>query len=128
VIITYEGQRYPFQFEDITVKQGMKIEQHTGIPWGEWGEAVAAGGNLKVLQSLGWLVLLGGDLDAQIGECDFKMAVFGAGLNAAMAAEAAAAEAAEEAAGPRPTGGTSSDPREANGTAPPPTLSSAAAS
>ena len=43
MIITYEGQRYEFDFEDITVKQAIKIEKHTGMGLSEWGKAVAEG-------------------------------------------------------------------------------------
>ena len=128
MIIIYEGERYPFDMADVTVKQAMKIEAHTGMPFAEWGKAIGAGGNLKALQSLGWLIVQNGDLSAPIEDCDVKMGRLGEAFAAAADAEAAAEKAAEKAAGPRPTGGTSSGQPEANGTPPPPQLSSAAVS
>jgi len=127
LIIEYEGRSYPFDFADITMKQGLKIEQHMGVPFHEWSELIVAGGNLKAIQAMGWLILRDGDLDVPIGDCDFKIARLGEGFAAANEAEAAAEKAKEEAAGPRPTGGTSSAQPAANGTAPAP-LSSAAGS
>lgn len=114
VIIEYEGQRYPFDYASITVKQAIKIEKFTGLSFGEWGKAVAGGGNLAAVQAIGWLVLHGGDLNVPVEDCDFKLAAFGEALSAAVAAEEAAEAAAEE-AGPRPTAGTSTGPK-ANGT------------
>ena len=117
MIIEYEGQSYPFDFADITVKQAIRLEKYTGMPFGEWGKAVATGSSLLALQAVGWLVLTGGDLSVPIGDCDFKVARLSEALGAANAAEeaaeAAAAEAAEAAAGPRPTGGTSTAPKAA---------------
>jgi len=106
VIIEYEGQRYPFDYAGITIKQAMKIEKFTGRPFGEWGKALSAGGDLGAVQAVGWLVLTGGDMSVQIEDCDFKLAAFGEALTLASAAEEAAEEAAGD-AGPRPTGGTS---------------------
>jgi hypothetical protein len=126
--IDYEGQSYPFDYADITVKQAMMIEKHMGVPFAEWGKAVAAGGNLMAMQAMGWLVLDGGDLGKPVADSDCKMGRLGTALSDAYAEKAAAEKAAEEAAGPVPTSGTSSDPREANGTAVPPPLSSAAVS
>ena len=57
MIIEYEGQRYPFDFADITVKQAIRLEKYTGMPFGEWGKAVATGSSLLALQAVGWLVL-----------------------------------------------------------------------
>jgi hypothetical protein len=120
VIIEYEGQRYPFDFEDITVKQAIKMEKYTGMSFGEWGKAVAEGNSLAAVQAVGWLVLHGGDLDMPIGDCDFKLARLSSAIKAAndaeVAAEKAAADAAE-AVGPRPTAGTSTALKApANGT------------
>ena len=114
MIIEYEGQQYPFDFQDITVQQGMAIEKHTGVPFAEWGAAVEKGGNLLVMQALGWLILEHGDLAKPVGDTDFKMAKLGLALADAAQAEADAAKAAEEAQ-PRPTGGGSTAPPEANG-------------
>jgi hypothetical protein len=114
MIIQYEGQSYPFDFDDIDILQGIAIEKHTGVPFAEWGTAVEKGGNLLAMQALGWLILTGGDLDKPIGECRFKMGKLGVALANAVQAEADAAKAAEEAA-PRPTVGGLTAPPEANG-------------
>lgn len=116
MIVEYEGQRYPFDFADITVKQAIRIEKFTGMAFGEWGKAAETGSSLAALQAVGWLVLTGGDLNTPIEDCDFKLAAMGAAVSAANAAENAAEEAARaaEEGRPRPTGGTSSAPR-ANG-------------
>jgi hypothetical protein len=118
VIVEYEGQRYPFDFADITVKQAIRIEKFTGMPFAEWGRAAESGGSLTALQAVGWLVLTGGDLNKPIEDCDFKLGALSEAVavaNAAEnAAEAAAAKAAEE-AGPRPTSGTSTGLPSANG-------------
>jgi hypothetical protein len=112
VIVEYEGQRYPFDFADITVKQAVKIEKFTGLPFGEWGKAVATGGSLAAVQAVGWLVLHGGDLAVPIEDCDFKLARLSEAVEAANAAELAAEKAQEEAqSGPRPTVAASTVPK-----------------
>jgi hypothetical protein len=114
VIIEYEGQRYPFDFADITVKQAIRMEKFTGMSFGEWGKAVAAGSSLVAVQAVGWLVLHGGDLAVPIEDCDFKLARLSEAIKVANAAEEAAevaAAKAAEAVGPRPTGGTSTPPK-----------------
>ena len=119
MIVEYEGERYLFDFADITVKQAIRLEKYTGMPFGEWGKAVATGSSLLALQAVGWLVLTGGDLNVPIEDCDFKLARLSEAIGAANAAEEAAEAAAAEAAGaagPRPTGGTSTAPEvTANG-------------
>jgi hypothetical protein len=114
VIVEYEGQRYPFDFADITVKQAIRIEKFTGKPFGEWAKSLTGSGGAAALQAVGWLVLHGGDLAVPIEDCDFKIARLSEALEAANAAEEAAAKAAEE-AGPRPTGGTSTALKAPNG-------------
>jgi hypothetical protein len=101
VIIEYEGQRYEFDFEDITVKQAIKIEKHTGMGLAEWGKALADGAGAVAMQAVGWLVLHGGR-DIPIEDCDFKIAKLGEAFTAAAAAEETAQQAREaaEAAGP----------------------------
>ena len=117
MIIEYEGQRYPFDFDDIGVKQGIAIEHHTGLPFAEWGAALEKGGNLLALQAVGWLILTGGDLAAPIGDCNFAMVKLGTAFAKAVAAEAEA----QEAALPGPTAAAVSVPApaapEANGSA-----------
>lgn len=96
MIIEYEGGRYEFEFDDITVKQAMKIEKHTGLKLTDWGDALAGedGMNMTALQALGWLVLSGGQ--GAVDDADFKLVKFGNAFGAALAAEAAALRVREE--------------------------------
>ena len=101
MIITYEGQRYEFDFDGITVKQAIKIEKHTGVTLSEWGDVLAKGSSAVAVQAFGWLLLTGGR-DTPIEDCDFKMVKLGEAFAQAAEEEAAAekARAAAEAAGP----------------------------
>src|SRR5258708_7834369 len=98
MIIEYEGERYEFDFDDITVKQAMKIEKHTGVKLTDWGDRLEAGGDMLSLQALGWLVLFGGA--GAVDDADFKLVKLGNAFAAAITAQAAAEKAA---AGPVPT-------------------------
>lgn len=100
MIIDYEGQRYEFEFDDITVKQAMKLEKHTGMKLTDWSTALESGNHFPALQALGWLVLAGGQ--GAVDDTDFKVVKFGQAFGAAIAA-AAAEKAAREAAAPVPT-------------------------
>jgi hypothetical protein len=104
LIIEYEGKSYPYDFDDITVRQAIMIERHVGMTFSEWSKSVGAGGDLAATQAVGWLVLLGGDLARPIEECDFKLSRLGEAFARAAAAEAEklAAEQEAEAAGPTP--------------------------
>lgn len=99
MIIEYEGQQYEFDFDDITVKQAIKVEKHTGLKLTEWGDALSKGADLTAMQALGWLVLHGGR-DIPIEDCDFKIVKLGEAFTAAAEKEAEAEKAAAEA---RPT-------------------------
>jgi hypothetical protein len=103
VIIEYEGKSYPFDFDEIRVKQAVKIEKHTGLSLDEFGKAAAAGSSMLVVQAIGWLVLHGGR-DVPIEDCDFKVVPFGEAFAKAAAAEDAAQKEREAAgdAGPTP--------------------------
>jgi hypothetical protein len=115
VIIEYEGKSYDFDFEDITVKQAMKIEKHTGLSLEKFAEAAAEGKSLVVVQAVGWLILHGGR-DSPIEECDFKLGRLGTAFAKAAAEEEAAEKAREEAAaGPVPTAAVSTVPPPVNG-------------
>jgi len=98
VIIEYDGGRYEFEFDDITVKQAMKIEKHTGVKLTDWGDQLAEGGNLLALQALGWLVLFEGK--GAVDDADFKMVPLGHAFMKALTAQAEAEKAAD---GPVPT-------------------------
>lgn len=102
MIIEYEGQRYEFDFDDITVKQAIKIEKHTGMQLSEWGKDLAEGASATAMQAVGWLVLHGGR-DIPIDDCDFKIAALGEAFTKATAEEEAAQKAREAAEDAGPT-------------------------
>jgi hypothetical protein len=53
LIIDYDGQRYPFDMDDVTVKQGLAIEEHMKCSFDEWGKKLMAGTDLRARQALG---------------------------------------------------------------------------
>src|SRR5258708_1209887 len=85
MIIEYEGERYEFDFDDITVKQAMKIEKHTGVKLTDWGDRLEAGGDMLSLQALGWLRLFG--RGGAVGHAEFKLPWPGRGCPAAAPAQ-----------------------------------------
>ena len=91
MIIKYDGHDYPFDFDDVTVKQGVKIEKFLGCSFEEWGKRLQAG-DLQARQALGWVILHGGDLTVPIEDTDFKMVALGKAMADAFAAEAPAEE------------------------------------
>lgn len=107
MIITYEGQRYEFDFDKIGVRAAIKIEKHTGLTMSQWGRALSPeegrDADLMAVQALGWLVLHGGR-DIPVEDCDFQLGAFaeafGRGAEEEEAARKAADEAADAAAGP----------------------------
>ena len=102
MIINYDGQKYPFDFDDVSVKQGIKIEKFMGCPFDDWGKKLQAG-DLRARQVLGWMILHGGDLTVPVEDTDFKMVALSAALDAAFEAEAPAE------AEPVPTGAVASN-------------------
>lgn len=88
MIINYDGQQYPFDMDDITVKQALKIEKFMGCSFAEWGKRLQAGDDLPARQALGWLILSRGALDAPVGDTDFKLVALGNALDEAFKAEA----------------------------------------
>jgi len=109
LIIIYDGQKYPFDLSDVTVKQALRIEKFMGCPFAEWGKRLQAGGDLAAKQALGWLVLHP-DGGVPIEDTDFKIGPFGDAIADAFAAEEAAQQ---EAAGPVPTVAASNGPTSA---------------
>lgn len=99
MIITYDGTGYPFDLDDVTVKQAIKIEKFMGCSFAEWGKRLQAGEDMAARQALGWVILAGGDLAVPIEDTDFKLVALGNALDEAFAAEAAK----EAAANPVPT-------------------------
>jgi hypothetical protein len=124
MIIEYEGKSYDFDFEEITVKQAIKIEKHTGMPLSKFTDAAAEGVDMVALQAVGWLILHGGR-DVPIEDCDFKVMKLGEAFAKAAAEEEAAQKAQE--GQPGPTAAISSAPMANGHAAAPSSLSSAAA-
>jgi hypothetical protein len=108
LIINYDGQQYPFDMDDITVKQALKIEKFMGCSFAEWGEKLQAGTDMRARQALGWLILHP-DGGVPIEDTDFKLAALAAALDEAFAAEAARQA---EKAPPVPTGAVTSNGRK----------------
>lgn len=109
MIISYEGQQYPFSLDDVTVQQALKIEKYMGCSFTEWGKRLQGGEDMRARQVLGWLILHPDGMDraglaVAIEDTDFKLVRLGEALDAAFAAEAAAVEAE---AGPVPTAAVS---------------------
>jgi hypothetical protein len=109
MIIDYEGQKYLFDLDEVTMKQGLMIEKFMGCSFTEWGERLLAGGqDLRTRQALGWVILSKGDLTVPIEDTDFKMGVLGNSIAKAVEALEAEAKAAAEAE-PVPTGAVASN-------------------
>ncbi len=102
MIIEYEGGKYPFDFDEIGVRQGIAIERHTGMAFADWGAALEKGGSLLALQAVGWLILERGDLEKPIGDCNFSMGRLGAAFAKAAQDEAEAEAARTGVPGPTP--------------------------
>lgn len=86
MIINYDGGQYPFDMDDITVKQALKIEKFMGCSFTEWGKRLTAGEDMAARQVLGWLILHP-DGGTAIEDTDFKLVPLGNALDAAFAAE-----------------------------------------
>jgi hypothetical protein len=102
LIINYDGGQYPFNMDDITVKQALKIEKFMGCSFADWGKKLQAGDDLPARQALGWLILSQGALEAPIEDTDFKLVALGNALDEAFQAETPEAE-------PVPTGAAASN-------------------
>ena len=98
MIINYDGRQYPFDMDDITVKQALKVEKYMGCSFAEWGKLLQAG-DLRARQVLGWLILHP-DGGVAIEDTDFKLVALGNALDEAFKAEEAPGGEAE----PVPTG------------------------
>ena len=107
MIIDYDGQKYSFSLDDVTIRQALAIEKFMGCPFAEWGKRLQKGDDLRARQALGWLILHP-DGKTAIEDTDFRLIALGNAIEAAFAAEEAAAS---EAAGPVPTGAASNGRR-----------------
>ena len=102
MIINYDGQQYPFDMDDITVQQALKIEKYMDCSFAEWGKRLQPGEDpekprgldLKAVQVLGWLILHP-DGGVAIEDTDFKLARLDEALAAAFKAEEAPGAEAE---------------------------------
>lgn len=102
MIIKYDGADYPFDMDDITVKQALKIEKFMGCSFADWGKRLREGSDLRARQVIGWLILHQGK-DVPIEDTDFKMVALGDAIDAASRAEEAPAPPEDEV----PTGAAS---------------------
>jgi hypothetical protein len=107
LIITYDGQQYQWDLDDVTVKQALKIEKFMGCSFAEWGEKLQAGTDMRARQALGWLILHP-DGGVPVEDTDFKLVHLGKAIDEAFAAEAA--KQAEQK--PVPTGAVASNGRK----------------
>ena len=94
MIISYDGQQYSFDLDDVTVKQALKIEKYMGCSFAEWGKRLTAGEDMSARQALGWLILHP-DGGVPIEDTDFKLGALGKAIEDAFAREAEAAGGAE---------------------------------
>ena len=120
MIIDYEGREYPFDLEDLTIKQALKIEKHIGGTMGDFTAGLTDTIRADCYQALGWLIFHGGD-QTPIADVDFKFGKLSRAFMVAAGKEAAEEAAAKAAAGEPP------DPTATNGSGPIPLVSSATA-
>lgn len=106
MILNYDGQRYEWDIDDMTVDQALAIEKFMGCSYDEWGKRLQQGtGDMRAVKALGWLILHPGG-DVPIEDANFKVNKLRKALEDAVAAElAAAAEAVANE--PVPTGAAS---------------------
>lgn len=103
MIISYDGRDYPFDMDDVSIRQALAIEKFMGCSFDEWGKRLQAG-DVQSRQALGWLILHPDsrgplpELVQAITDTDFKMVALGKALEAAYEAETEAAAGTE--AGP----------------------------
>ena len=100
--IEYDGETYQFDDQDITLKQAMVVQLHTGLSISAWQDALNVEDGtdpgpewLKSIQCLYWLVMAQNDITVPIADADFKVARF-------LSAYAAAAKAESDAKPPEP--------------------------
>jgi alpha/beta superfamily hydrolase len=117
LIIDYEGQQYPFDMDDMDIRQALKIEKHIGGTMGDFTEGLTDTIRADCYQALGWLIFHAGD-STPIETVNFKFGKLSKAFAAAAAKEAAEEAAAKAAAGELP------DPTATNGSGPIPLASS----
>jgi hypothetical protein len=117
LIIDYEGRQYPFDMDDMDIKQALKIEKHIGGTMGDFTDGLIESVRADCYQALGWLIFHGGD-QTPIADVNFKFGKLSRAFGEAAEKEAKAEAAAKEAAGEPP------DPTASNGSGPTPLASS----
>jgi hypothetical protein len=120
LIIDYEGQQYPFDMDDMDIRQALQIEKHIGGTMGDFTEGLTETIRADCYQALGWLIFHGGD-STPIANVNFKFGKLSRAFGAAAEKEAAEEAAAKKAAGELP------DPTGSNGSGPTPLASSLSA-
>ncbi len=143
----YDGKSWSYDDEDMTVLQGIAVEEHIRGTLMDYDEGLASGRS-ACYQALGWLIFHGGSPDVQISSVGFPLVKLSAAwlearlaaIGEAQAAAEAAKEAAEEAkpapapdptaapgSGP-PSGSTSGSSPRSSATSPPTSTTSASPS
>ena len=117
MIIDYEGRQYPFDMDDMDIRQALKIEKHIGGTIGDFTNGLMETIRADCYQALGWLIFTGGD-STPIADVNFKFGKLSKAFGEAADREAAAEAAAKAAAGELP------DPTGSNGSGPTPLVSS----
>lgn len=148
----YDGRSWSYDDDDITVLQGIAVEEHIKGNMMDYDDGLASGRSV-CYQALGWLIFHDASPDVEIGSVDFpltklsaawleaRLAVIGEAQAAAEAAKAElegaeAQEQAKPAAAPGPTGrgsgprsgNTSAHSRKPSATSPPTSTPSASQS
>jgi hypothetical protein len=113
LIIDYEGKQYPFDMDDMDIKQALKIEKHIGGTMSDFTDGLLESVRADCYQALGWLIFHHGD-QTPIADVNFKFGKLSWAFGEAAEKEAKA----EAAAGELP------DPTVSNGSAPTPLASS----
>lgn len=123
----YDGRSWAYDDEDLTVLQGIAVEEHIKGTLMDWDDGLASGRTV-CYQALGWLVFHDASSDVPIASVDFPLTKLSAAwltarleaIKAAQAAAQADAEAEAEAeaeaspAQPDPTGAPGSGPQSGN--------------
>lgn len=119
--IDFEGRTWQLDTADISLRQGIEIQAHTGLTLRKWEDALTDDEHPKFLESyqaLYWLMLAqNGETPPLIGDVDFRLIRFFEAVITAMEAEIKAAKAAAGDEKPDPT-------RPAPGSPPSPARSS----
>ena len=105
--IDFEGRVWQLEMDEVTVKQGEKIQAYTGLTPSGWYKTITGTdepGWLKSMQCLYWLLRAqNGEPDVPISELDFAPLKLLAAFGTAAGEDAAAAAKEQETAEADPT-------------------------